>query len=197
MVSTAICIVLSHIVSTVPPPQGFPDTKNDWLYVGEGVRVIHFEVNSDVPSDKNIFNLNHQSGYIVLDEERFSVSVASMLGTSLALYENGALERTENSVLSNPPDAKKKVSVKLDYLTALTASLDKSVNQGFGDLIRDLLAKDPRQTAPESVVEAKPFGLTRTCEFIGSWRALKRVTWYSSGTGLRTVCEFRTVLPKP
>lgn len=196
MISAVFCFVLSNICAAALPQQNLPDVKNDWLYIGKGVRVIHFEVNSDVPSNKDIFNLNHKSGYLVLDEERFSVSVASMLGTSLALYKNGALERTEDSVLSNASDAKKKVSVKLDYLTALTTSLNDSVDQRFGELVRDLLSKDSRQPAPISLVDHKPFGLTRICEFNGSWWALKRVEWFSSGTGVRTVCKFKVVLPK-
>jgi len=195
MISAVLCLVLPHIGSVILPQQGLPDAKKDWLYIGKEVRVIQFEVNSDVPSDKSIFTLNHASGYIVLKEREFWISVASMMGTSLARYENGALERTQDPAFEGAILPKKKESVKLDYLPALTASLNESVDQGFGELLRDILAKDSRQSAPKSVVEEKPHGVARTCDFIGSWRALKRVTWYSRGTLVRTVCEFKLVLP--
>lgn len=175
-------------------PQPSLRKSDDWLYLGKGARIIHFEVNTDIPNQENTIVLHHNTGYIVLNQQSFHISAATILGTSLAQYENGELEFTETSVLKGRSDTNKKEKKKLDYLAALKASLDKSIHHGFGELVQELLSKGLHQSVPESLTEQKKYGLTRTCDFGGSWQALERVEWYSRGTNKRTICQLRVVL---
>jgi hypothetical protein len=178
MIGLLVCLAGLHL----SVPSVTANSETDWVYIGKGPRLVSFESNSDEPRHNDIFIPNHTSGFLLLDQDSFSLSVASGFGTTWIQYQNGDLETTETGFL---PKTQRRA---MDYQSALFESLDKCVDQRISGVVKEILAKRPNE-APSTKEEIyTATGEKRICEFDGSWRALKRVTFLGG--------EVKVVLPQ-
>ena len=187
-----LCLACLHLQGSTPPTSVVPKSEKDWVYIGKGVRLVSFEVNADATGQKDIFIPDHTSGFILLDEHSFSVSVASAFNAVWMQYENGTLETTEAGT------SKKNKKAAMDYQPALLESLDEGVDQRISGVVKDILSKRTEEV-PTATEEVDTHDQRRICEFDGSWRALKRTTFLWAdpkvrGSYVRVVCDFKVLL---
>jgi hypothetical protein len=154
-------------------------------------------MDADYLGEKSSWSPGHRSGFILLDEESFTVSSASPFDSQYFRYERGVLTKTVASDLGLSDSKAKTREVSMDYRTALFASLDECVSLGLGDVVSWILSERSTKAPPRSVELTK---LRATAEFGGSWRALTRVTWLlpslnGDGSTTRVVCRFSMLLP--
>lgn len=167
------------------------------MYIGKPVRVVSFVMETDYPGQKKAWSPGHRSGFILLDDESFTVSSASPFDSQYFRYERGVLTRTVASDLGLGDSSAKTREVPMDYRTALFASLDECVSPGLGDVVSWILSEHSSKAPSPSVELTK---LHVTAEFGGSWRALTRVTWLlpslnGDGSTTRVLCRFSVLLP--
>ncbi len=134
----------------------------------------------------------HRSGYIVLNEQSFSVAYASPFDSLVMRYEKGVLERTYIF------DGVKTTKTAMDYRAALVTALDEGVFEGFGHFFKETLSRSEVDSTPHSA-ERGGAGAFIVGDFGRTTRDLKRVTKLSGGREdrRRFVCSFKVVLPQP
>jgi len=189
----AVLACLPFFWPTVSPRHASAQDE-DWVYVGKGVRLVSFQVDTDEPGADDIFNPGQNSGFIVLGEDNFTITSATPFGCKVMEYSRGSLRR----LLAG--SARPEGEEAMPYRSAMTDSLDQGVCQGLGDVVEGLLAKKGSSAPPTSTLEKRDLGGSVRLDFGKSWRALKRVTWLSpnlkrKGLSHRTVCVFKVILP--
>lgn len=187
-----LCLVWLHLHPSAPITSAVTKSDKDWVYIGKGVRLVSFEVKADTTGRKDVFIPYHTSGFILLDEHSFSVSVASALSTVWMQYENGTLEET------GAGSSQRKQKATMDYQSALLESLDECVDDRISGVVKDILSKRANET-PSATEESVTHDQIRVCKFDGSWRALKRATFLWAdpqvqGSYDRVVCDFKVLL---
>jgi hypothetical protein len=173
-------------------------SDDEWVYIGRSVRLISFVMDTDFPGEKKFWSPGHRSGFILLDEQSFTLSSASPFDSYYFRYEKGVLARTKISDLGISDTETKTSRVKMDYRAALLASLDECVMQGLGSVVKEILTENSDKAPSRSVEMTR---LHATAEFGGSWRALTRVTWLlpspdGGDSTTRVVCKFSMLLPE-
>ncbi len=174
----------------------------DWLFEEKWVRLISFEVRTEAVGvgARDIFIPAHQSGFITLRKDTFTISNASAFNTMVFNYEDGSLQRSfagdtllQSSFAGDTWDRTKK---PMEFRAALAISVDECISPGLNDILEAVRLRS-REAKPKGPIQLAP-GVT--AEFEGSWGALKRIVRLKRDLGkselsIRTTCEFKVILP--
>ncbi|MBL1152508.1 MAG: hypothetical protein HND43_07230 [Armatimonadetes bacterium] len=192
-----VVLACLHVFTSLSATGTSFEAEGEWVYIGKSVRLISFVMDTDFPGEKKSWSPGHRSGYILLDEQSFTLSSASPFDSYYFRYEKGVLARTKVSDLGVSDTETKTSKIEMDYRAALLASLDECVIQGLGNVVKEILTKNSDK-APSRLVEMTR--LRATAEFGGSWQALTRVTWLlpspdGGDSTTRVVCKFSLHIP--
>lgn len=192
-----VVLACLHVFTSLSATGTSFEAEGEWVYIGKSVRLISFVMDTDFPGEKKSWSPGHRSGYILLDEQSFTLSSASPFDSYYFRYEKGVLARTKVSDLGVSDTETKTSKIEMDYRAALLASLDECVIQGLGNVVKEILTKNSDK-APSRLVEMTR--LRATAEFGGSWQALTRVTWLlpspdGGDSTTRVVCKFSLLIP--
>lgn len=167
-----------------------------WLYCGGKSRLISFAVKIDKAESPGLFNPVQKSGYILLREDGFSITSASIIGTSTFSFEGGKL-RIKSVDLIRSGDDVVVAERSTTYKEALIASFAEGISQSLSVAAQKVLELKNGGAPPKKILEDFDKGVMSRAEFGSDWTALKVLSWslpaLGKGPGARIKCEFEDV----